>query len=308
MRSAAVTGSDAQPGDPFRDVAFKDRTSATSGRMSTPAPALYRTRITHLRRAPVHHYFEHTSYSWYIDIDEPPRLPAPLRPFARFEAQDHFDAAPGDGPDTLRRRVDAFLAGHDIHLGGGRVTALMQARVLGYAYNPLSLFWCHDANGALRAVIAEVQNNYGERHAYLLPPDQDQPTMVPKKLYASPFNAVEGYYLVRAPLPAEELDVTISLHRDHSPAFVATMRGTRRKASAAQVARLQLTSPLAPMMDAMATRVQGTILRLRRVPVAPRPQTCPVRAQHRDPDRRSSSRIREGALTESEPKTRVSSG
>ena len=248
--------------------------------MSTSTPALYRTRITHLRRAPVHHYFEHKSYSWYIDINEPPRLPALLRPFARFEAQDHFDAAPGDGPDTLRRRVDAFLAGNDIYLEGGRVTALLQARVLGYVFNPLSLFWCHDAQGGLRAVIAEVHNTYGERHAYLLPPNQDQPTMVPKKLYASPFNAVEGYYLVRAPLPADDLDVTISLHRDHHPALVATMRGARRKAGAAQVARLQLTAPLAPLMGALAIRAQGAILRLRRVPVVPRPQTCPVRAAH----------------------------
>ena len=53
--------------------------------------ALYRTRITHLRRAPVHHYFEHRSYSWYVDVDRLPRLPRWLRPFARFDARDHFD-------------------------------------------------------------------------------------------------------------------------------------------------------------------------------------------------------------------------
>ena len=46
-----------------------------------------------------------------------------------------------------------------------------------------------------------------------------------KKLYVSPFNEVDGYYLVRAPLPDAELDVTISLHRDNQPAFVATLRG-----------------------------------------------------------------------------------
>ena len=53
-------------------------------------PAIYRTRITHLRRAPVHHYFEHRSYSWYVDVDELPQLPRWLRPFARFDARDHF--------------------------------------------------------------------------------------------------------------------------------------------------------------------------------------------------------------------------
>lgn len=245
-------------------------------RMSTPA--LYRTRVTHLRRAPVHHYFEHKSYSWYIDIDNPPELPRPLRPFARFEARDHFEPAPGDGPDTLRRRIDAYLAGQGVHLPGGQVTALLQARVLGYVFNPLSLFWCHDADGVLRAVVAEVHNTYGERHAYLLPPDQDRPTMVPKKLYVSPFNAVDGHYLVRAPRPAEALDVTISLHRDHHPAFVATLRGSRRTASVGQITRLQVTAPLAPLMGALGIRVQGITLWLRHVPLVPRELTCPVAA------------------------------
>ena len=189
-------------------------------------PALYRTRITHLRRAPVHHYFEHRSYSWYIDIDALPDLPRWLQPFARFEASDHLDGEPNS---TLRQRVERFLAERDIDLGGGKITALLQARVLGYVFNPLTLYWCHDADGVLQHVIAEVHNTYGGRHAYLLPPDSGQPAMVMKKLYVSPFNDVSGYYLVRAPRPDSELDVTISLHRENQPAFVATMRGERRQ-------------------------------------------------------------------------------
>ncbi len=227
-------------------------------------PALYRTRITHLRRAPVHHYFEHRSYSWYVDIDRLPELPRWLRPFARFEASDHFDGAPDD---TLRQRVDNFLADRGIDLRGGTVTALLQARVLGYVFNPLSLFWCHDADGVLRHVIAEVHNTYGGRHAYLLPPDAGQPAMVTKKLYVSPFNAVDGYYLVRAPRPDSELNVTISLHRENQPAFVATMRGSRRPAGIRQILQLQLTAPLAPLMGSVGIRVQGITLWLRRVPL-----------------------------------------
>ena len=128
-----------------------------------------------------------------------------LRPFARFEARDHFD---GEPDDTLRQRIDAFLADRGIDLRGGTITALMQARVLGYVFNPISLYWCHDADGVVRHVIAEVHNTYGGRHAYLLPPDGDQPAIVMKKLYVSPFNDVDGYYLVRAPRPEDNLDVT----------------------------------------------------------------------------------------------------
>ena len=232
--------------------------------------ALYRTRITHLRRAPVHHYFEHHGYSWYVDIDRLPQLPRWLRPFARFDACDHLDGAPND---SLRQRIDAFLAERGIDLHGGRITALMQAKVLGYVFNPLTLYWCHDTQGVVRHIVAEVHNTYGGRHAYLLPPHDDHPAMVRKRLYVSPFNDVDGYYLVRAPLPDAELDVRISLHRDNQPAFVATMRGTRRSAGIGELLKLQIAAPLAPLMGAIGIRVQGVTLWLRRVPVVPRPES-----------------------------------
>ncbi len=232
--------------------------------------ALYRTRITHLRRAPVHHYFEHHGYSWYVDIDRLPQLPRWLRPFARFDASDHLEGAPND---SLRQRIDAFLAERGIDLHGGRITALMQAKVLGYVFNPLTLYWCHDTQGVVRHIVAEVHNTYGGRHAYLLPPHNDHPAMVRKRLYVSPFNDVDGYYLVRAPLPDAELDVRISLHRDNQPAFVATMRGTRRSASIGELLKLQIVAPLAPLMGAIGIRVQGITLWLRRVPVVPRPES-----------------------------------
>jgi DUF1365 family protein len=214
----------------------------------------------------VHHYFELNSYSWYVDIDDMPRVPRWLAPFARFDATDHLDGAPDH---TLRDRVDAFLMRQDIHLGGGRVTALLQARVLGYAFNPLSLYWCHDARGVLCHVIAEVHNTQGERHAYLLPPTGPTPAMVRKQLYMSPFTGMDGYYLVRTPRPGEKLDLTVSLHRDNQPAIVTTMRGTRRAATAGQLLLLQFSAPLAPLMGAVSIKIQGTILRMRRVPVVP---------------------------------------
>lgn len=229
-------------------------------------PALYRTRITHVRRAPVHHAFEHRGYSWYIDVDRPPRLPRGLRSAARFDARDHLD---GDPNDSLRQRVDAFLARHGIDLGGGPVTALFQARVFGYVFNPLSLFWCHDRGGALRCVIAEVHNTYGQRHAYLLDPGFTD--TVAKQMYVSPFNGIDGHYTVSAPRPDDVVDVSISLHRDGHPAFVATMRGTRRVFTVAELIRLQLAAPLAPLAGALAIRVHGIYLWLRGVPVTPRP-------------------------------------
>ena len=125
---------------------------------------------------------------------------------------------------SLRDRVGAFFADREMALPDGRVTALLQARVFGYVFNPMSVFWCHDRDGLLRHVVAEVHNTYGERHAYLLPP-ADLPVVTAKKFYVSPFNQVDGYYLVRAPLPDNEVDITVALHRDSQPAFTANLRG-----------------------------------------------------------------------------------
>ena len=233
--------------------------------------ALYPTRVTHLHRSPVQHYAEHRSYTWYVDLDDLPELPRWLRPFARFEGADHFD---GNAGDTIRQRVDAVLAEHGVFLPGGRITAMLMPRVLGRAFNPLSLFWCHDAGGALRCVVAEVQNVRGERTAYLVPPGEDGPVPV----VGAPRNAglQDGYFLVRVPEPGEHLDLTVSQHRDSHAAMVATWRGARRPATVGQILLMQLTNPLAPQMAALGLRFQAIVMRLRGIPVTPRTGTHTV--------------------------------
>ncbi|ORV71038.1 hypothetical protein AWC09_08705 [Mycolicibacter hiberniae] len=229
-------------------------------------PAIYRTAITHRRQVPVVHQFAYRGYSWFIDVDEPPRLPRWLSPFARFDAGDHLHGSTGD---SLRQRVDRFLAEREAAVPAGRVYALLQARVGGYAFNPISVFWCHDRHGELRHVIAEVHNTYGQRHAYLLPP-AEAPVRVAKQFYVSPFFTVAGHYLVRAPRPGRGVDISISLYQDDRPVFAATMRGVGHPATPARVARMQVLAPLAPLVVAARIRLQGIAIWLRGVPVVKR--------------------------------------
>jgi DUF1365 family protein len=142
-------------------------------------------------------------------------------------------------------------------------------------FNPVSLYWCHDADGVLRHVIVELHNIQGERHAYLLPPTDHAPAAVKKTLPMSPFNDSDGYYLLQAPKPNGSVDVTISLHREHTPGFVATLRGNRRSASVGQVLALQFTAPMAPLMGALWMRIHDVTLWARRVPLAPRESWMP---------------------------------
>ncbi|WP_183502579.1 MULTISPECIES: DUF1365 domain-containing protein [unclassified Mycolicibacterium] len=236
-------------------------------------PALYRTRVWHHRAAPVEYSFRHRGYCWYVDVDDLPRLPRWLRPFARIDPRDHLDGQPGD---SLRDRVDAVLASRGLSASAGSVTALLQARVLGYVFNPLSLYWCHDADGTVQHVIAEVHNTYGGRHAYVASGDGQLAT-VSKAFYVSPFNDVSGRYLINAPRPDKTLEVTITLLRDDQPPFVAALRGDQLPVSTAQLLRLQLIAPIAPLRGALAIRRHGIALWLHKIPVVPRQEKAELR-------------------------------
>ena len=75
-----------------------------------------------------------------------------------------------------------------IRLGDrGRVLMLANARVLRHVFNPLSVFWCYHSNGQLAAIVAEVHNTYGERHAYVVHPDKDGIAITGKDFHVSPF-------------------------------------------------------------------------------------------------------------------------
>ena len=113
---------------------------------------LYVCQLSHVRTAPFRHAFTYRTYVWLVDLDRMPRPAWWLRPLVGFTARDHL----GDPGRTIRTNVDDFLAGHGVHLDGGRILMLAHARVFGYVFNPLTLYWCHRADGSLAAVIAKM--------------------------------------------------------------------------------------------------------------------------------------------------------
>ncbi|TNC20585.1 DUF1365 domain-containing protein [Amycolatopsis alkalitolerans] len=230
-------------------------------------PALYDVEVTHARRKP-RYRFMHRMYLWLVDLDALPVLPWWLRPFARFRGRDHL----GDADRSIRENLDAWLATQGVDLQGGRVLMLTQAAVLGYVFNPLTLFWCHRPDGTPDCVVAEVHNTYRGRHRYLLRPDADSRAAADKEFYVSPFLPVHGRYRMRLPTPGDRLDVTIALHQEGLTSLVATMRGRRRPATAGVLVRRLLARPLMPQRVSLLIRHHGIALWWRRVPIIPRVQ------------------------------------
>jgi len=234
--------------------------------MVTSTPALYAVTIGHVRTAPFLRTFQHRSHYWLVDIDELPSVPRALRYFVKFESRDHFF----NPQQSIRSNVNTFLAEHDIDLGSGRVLMLANARSLGYVFNPLSLFWCYDATGVLRAVIAEVHNTYGGRHAYLLKTDAAGAAGMSKVFYVSPFFDVSGNYEVMVPEPDAQAHIAISLLQHGDKVFTAWIEGQRRPMTLGSILRALLRHPLGSYRVAALIRRHGITLWLRRLPVISR--------------------------------------
>jgi len=261
--------------------------SATVGAVGTgpalPGPwgaALYDCRIAHVRTRPLRHAFQHRTYLWLVDLDHLPRLPAPLRPLARFQARDHL----GDPAAGLRGNLDGYLAENGVDLRGGQVLMLSHARSLGHVFNPITVYWCHDPGGELVCVVAEVHNTYGERHRYLLRPDALGRAETAKGFYVSPFFPVDGRYRMVLPPPGERLSLTVHLDRAGGRAFTATVHGSRSPATSLGLLRAAVRHPLSTLVVSAHIRIQGLRLLARGLPVQPRPEHAPSPQQdlHQD--------------------------
>lgn len=191
-------------------------------------PALYEAAVTHQRWAPLTNRFRYRAWYWLVDLDDLPQPSRRLRPFARVDARDHMD-------------VRALL--REAAIPADRVLMLTGARSLGYVFNPLSVFWAYDSEGTRTAVVAEVHNTYGDRHAYLLDGAGRGFAQTDKAMYVSPFYPVDGQYRIHVGEPGEWMTMTVELHRDGDKPFVATMRGQRRPVTPGAVLRSALRYP-----------------------------------------------------------------
>jgi DUF1365 family protein len=230
---------------------------------AAPAPRLYECRISHARTVPLRNVFTYRSYLWLVDLDDLPR-PGPL---STFSAKDHL----GDPRRSIRANLDRFLAGRDVDTQGGQVLMLAHARVFGYVFNPLTVYWCHRPDGTLAAVVAEVHNTYGERHAYLLHTDERGRAEVPKQFYVSPFYPVDGQYRMSLPEPGDRLALSIALGRPGGDKFTAGVQGRAVPATARTLAAAALRHPWSTVVVSARIRWQGTKLYLRGLRPAPRP-------------------------------------
>ena len=238
---------------------------------------LYDGVVTHQRLTPRRHRLRYRLFQLLLDLDELPALGRDLRLFGhnRFglfslHERDHLA---GDGR-TLRAQVEAMLRGAGIEHRGGPIRLLCLPRVLGYVFNPLSVFYCHRPSGELAAVVLEVNNTFGERHCYVVEATGGEVVRrgCAKTFFVSPFLSLDMTYDFRLAVPGEHATTAI-LGRgpDGAPIIAAAFSGARRDLTDRALGRAFFSHPLLTLKVVAAIHWEALKLLAKGVRLQPRP-------------------------------------
>lgn len=254
------------------------------------APAILTGFVEHVRARPVRHRLRYRLFQTLVDLDDLPALGRRLRLFSHERSnlfslmeRDHGAGEPGG----LRRWVTARLAASGLDMPLGRVELLCMPRVLGHVFNPISLFFCHRQDGALAAIIYEVNNTFGERHAYVLPVALEPASggirqTCAKALHVSPFLPMEMRYDFVVHRTAETLCVTINgSDGGGRPLIHARFFGVARPFTDRVLASLMVTHPLLTWKVVAGIHWEALRLLAKGVRLLPTPAgACPSAALH----------------------------
>lgn len=214
------------------------------------ASCLYSGEVVHVRRRPVHHRLAYRVFMGLFDLDELPELGRRSRLFGynRIGLLSFHDKDHGDGSgNPLRPQIEKTLAAAGIPPPGGAIRLLCMPRVLNYVFNPLSIYFCHDRAGAIRAIVHEVNNTFGERHLYALQADNTSTGTIAhdcaKQFRVSPFLPMNVDYHFEIVPPSDRAWIVISVQQGGRELMRASFIGRRHSFSGGNLLRQWLSHP-----------------------------------------------------------------
>lgn len=234
----------------------------------------------HRRLRPRQHRFRYRVFAMLLDLDELPSLGLRLFHYNRWGLFSFQDRDHGDGRD-LRAWLDDLLVQKGITAKGPK-RVLCYPRILGYVFNPLSVWFCDDEQGRLAAIVYEVHNTYEERHAYVLPVEDDDGRIrhgCPKSFYVSPFLSRDCRYAFRVHSPGKDVAIVIHEKEAGEPVLTASFAGAQRALTDGALARMLLRYPLMTLKVIAAIHFEAVRLMLkgvRRHPHAPKAVYAPA--------------------------------
>jgi DUF1365 family protein len=237
-------------------------------------------QVRHKRWRPVLHAFQYGVYFLRIPLRTlgAQGFGTRLMSRNRFNLLSFYDSDHGDGRQALLPWIDALLRQHGVPDADGEIWLQTMPRVFGYVFNPVSFWFCHRADGTLRAVLCDVRNTFGERHCYLLNTGaaigNGQLLQAEKRFHVSPFFAVDGRYrfrFVRREGKDQRHLACIDYHDADGVLLGTSLSGTARALGDAAVLGACLSHPLLTLGVVLKIHWQALRLWLRRVPFHSKP-------------------------------------
>jgi len=177
----------------------------------------------------------------------------------------------GDGAAPPREWIAGLLHEQGLSEADGEIVLLTLPRLLGYAFNPVSFWFCFDHSRQLRAVLAEVNNTFGERHCYLCFHETHEPItkaarlVVRKMFHVSPFMEVKGSYRFRFDYDPERIGVQIDLLDEEGVILATSMRGRPQAITTLGLLKTALGYPLQTIKVVVLIHYQAVKLFLKGV-------------------------------------------
>jgi uncharacterized protein len=266
---------------------------------AAPMSCVYAGEVVHHRVRPKPHGLKYQVFSLLLDVDEVDALDRRLWLFSRnrwnvvsFYDRDHGAGTPGM---AIADHARATFAAAGLGAATARIFLLAYPRIVGYGFNPISVYYGYGSDGHLAGLIYEVNNTFGERRSYVVPVagavDDDAHTVhahgCKKELYVSPFTDMAGRYSFRVREPADETLLAVNLRDDDGPLLRTHFRANRLAISDGVLARLMMTLPFLTLKVIAAIHLEAARLWLKGVPLTTRPAAARYAVTHVLPPARS---------------------
>jgi DUF1365 family protein len=233
---------------------------------------LYECTVMHRRLAPKKHEFVYRIFLFLFDLAELTDIERRV-PFFSVNSPNLYSLCNEDyfqfHSRGIRQNLETFLATQNLPIHPARVQLLTLPRLLGYTFNPVSVFFCFDENDRPMASVIQVGNTFGELKPYLVPCDPAGSgfhVRVPKNYYVSPFSALDLEFDFRFASPGPHLHLAIDDYSGHERVLISTVTGAREELTASNLARFSLRYPLVTLKIILLIHWEALRLWLKNIP------------------------------------------
>ncbi len=212
--------------------------------------SIYNGTVIHKRFKPKTHFFKYSVFSLLIDLSELDVLDKKIKFFSfnKFNLISFFEKDHGNRDGTsLIEWVKKNLDKNDIRSNEIKIKLLCYPRILGYVFNPLSVFFIYDQNEKLISILYEVKNTFGEQHTYIFKIDGNAKFFqhkCSKKFHVSPFIEMDCIYSFKLLKPGEKISVIIDQYQMEEKILYASQDGNRVDFNSQELLKSYLRHPL----------------------------------------------------------------